>query len=463
MTPEELKALQEKRGKLAAEIRRQGEEYYARKAKRKNAPEQELWPDDTRTAWKNVNADYDAVEEQLREATEATEIEQRVSQLDDGPGNRGKFDPNADHGRRDRRTDRDAPNVTEQRALALQGWARAGAGLDLSNEHRAAIKAEGYRGKNIEIALSRTDQLRMRQDVYASVHPTHVKRAMTTQTGATGGHLVATGFVNVLELAMLQFNGIEQVADIMSTSDGSPLPFPTADDTGNEGEIVGENSDVSAEAQPTLDEVIFGADKYSSKLVKLPFELLQDNAFNFESVLGGMLGERIGRKALSEMSVGTNGLVTKAALGKTASLETAITPEELIDLQESVDSAYRSGQSVGFMMHSNIVTAIRKMKVDGNFIWQSGLQAGVPDTLLGDRLVRNAKMASTMAADARVAVYGDFSKFKIRRVGSIRLLRASELYLENDQVGFIAFLRQSGRLVDAGTGPVKYLKMAAAG
>ncbi|QDV67186.1 Phage capsid family protein [Rosistilla carotiformis] len=462
MTPDELKALQEKRGKLAAEIKRQANEYNGRRDKRKDAPEQELWPDETRTHWDKVNADYDAVETQLREATEATEIERRVGSLDDGSGNRGQFDPTADLGRGDRRRNDPQTNIAEQRALALQGWARTAAGMDLSKEHRDAMKQVGYRGKNIEINLSGTEQLRARQEIFATHHPTHTKRALTTQTGNSGGFTVPTGFVNQLEIAMLQFNGVEQVASIFSTTEGNPMPFPTANDTGNEGEIVGENADVSTEANPTFGQILFGADKYSSKLVKVPFELLTDSAFNFALLLGAMLGERIGRKANGEFTTGTNGIVTQATVGKTAALETALTPEELIDLQESVDSAYRSGNSVCFMMHSLIISAIRKLKVDGNFIWQSGLQAGVPDTLLGDRLVRNSKMASTMEADAKVALYGDCSKYGIRRVGSVRLMRASELYLENDQVGFIAFLRQCGRLIDAGTHPVKVLKMAAA-
>jgi HK97 family phage major capsid protein len=56
-------------------------------------------------------------------------------------------------------------------------------------------------------------------------------------------------------------------------------------------------------------------------------------------------------------------------------------------------------------------------------------------------------------------LYGDFSKYVVRDVREVRLLRLNELYAQTDQVGFVSFMRTDGNLLDAGTKPVKWLNL----
>ena len=88
------------------------------------------------------------------------------------------------------------------------------------------------------------------------------------------------------------------------------------------------------------------------------------------------------------------------------------------------------------------------------------MQAGVPDRLLGYKYVINQSMANAQAQSAKIILFGDFSKYKIRDVAGIRLVRLDELFAQTDQVGFVAFLRSDGQLLDAGTNPIKYLTNA---
>ena len=57
-------------------------------------------------------------------------------------------------------------------------------------------------------------------------------------------------------------------------------------------------------------------------------------------------------------------------------------------------------------------------------------------------------------------VFGDLSKYKIRTVNQMRFYRLEERYRDKDQDGFIAFCREDGGLLNAGTDPVKRLTMA---
>jgi HK97 family phage major capsid protein len=148
--------------------------------------------------------------------------------------------------------------------------------------------------------------------------------------------------------------------------------------------------------------------------------------------------------------------VTASTLGKTGAngQTTSVTYADLVDLMHSVDPAYR-GNAV-WMLHDSTLKAIKKL-VDsqGRPLWSAGLASGDPDTILGSRFVVNQSMP-VMAASAKSILYGDCSKYLIRDVSDIQLVRLNERYGEYHQVGFLAFYRGDGDLLDAGTNPVKH-------
>jgi HK97 family phage major capsid protein len=61
-----------------------------------------------------------------------------------------------------------------------------------------------------------------------------------------------------------------------------------------------------------------------------------------------------------------------------------------------------------------------------------------------------------MAANAKSILFGRLDKYKLRLVKQATLLRLVERYADNLQVAFLLFARADGRLLDAGTNPVKY-------
>jgi HK97 family phage major capsid protein len=111
--------------------------------------------------------------------------------------------------------------------------------------------------------------------------------------------------------------------------------------------------------------------------------------------------------------------------------------------------------------------ALKKIKIPqysgdtaGVPLWQPGLVAGQPDTILGYPFVINQAMAA-MAASAKSIIFGDLSKYLIRDVRDVQLIRLDERFAEYHQVGFLAFSRHDGDLLDAGTDPVKHYINAA--
>ena len=286
-------------------------------------------------------------------------------------------------------------------------------------------------------------------------------RAQTVTTSG-GGYLIPQGFYDVLTESLKAFGGMRQSARVLSTATGNDLPMPTVDDTGNVGELLAINTAAAAQ-DFTFGQIVLKAYKYSSKYVLVPIELLQDSAINVPAYLAKALATRIGRITNTHFTTGDNsskpqGVVTGASSGKTAAGTSTVTGDELIDLQMSIDPAYQANASWQF----NFATLgiIRKLKdANGQYLWQPGLRAGEQDLLLGKPYVINQDVAA-MTTGNKPVVYGDFSQYIIRDVMDITVLRLAERFAEYAQVGFLAFSRHDGRVLDAGTDPIKYLTMA---
>jgi HK97 family phage major capsid protein len=69
----------------------------------------------------------------------------------------------------------------------------------------------------------------------------------------------------------------------------------------------------------------------------------------------------------------------------------------------------------------------------------------------------NNDMDSAVTTGKKAVLFGDLSKYKIRRAGGLRFYRMDERYRDTDQTGFVAFTRLDGGLLNAGTNPVKHL------
>lgn len=290
-------------------------------------------------------------------------------------------------------------------------------------------------------------------------------RAQSAGTGSEGGYTVPEGFYNRIIEAMKAYGGMrESRATILRTATGNDLPMPTINDTGNIGAILGENTQVG-EQDVTFAQKTLGAYTYTSKLIRVSLQLLQDSAFDMEAFLARILAERIGRATNAHFTTGTGtsqpeGIVTGSAAGLTAAATGAVTYAELMELKHAVNRAYR--QNAQWMFNDNTLLAIKKL-TDGNSrpLWSPGIAAGEPDRFDGDRYVVNDDMAD-MATSSKPIIYGDFSAYFIRDVLGIQLLRLNERYADYLQVGFLAFSRHDGLLADAGTNPVKHIAMAAA-
>lgn len=448
--PISSKQLREKLREPVAVMRRLTDKAHAEKRKLTAEEDQEF---------NRAAAEYDAIESQIKLAERVEASEARLAAP--APGAQELSRQLGFQG------GRQALQVAspEQQGLAFGAWMRYQAGLPVSPEEEAAADATGILLRSSWFDVRRPTGMRTHQ-IWSQRGVPNFGATMSEFTGASGGYTVPpVTLIRSLEQALLQYGGVRQVASVMTTATGEPVTWPTANDTGNLGRRIGESATqtTTATTNPTLGAQTWNSYAYTSDFILVPYGLLRDSVFNLPEIIGAMLGERVGRKTSVDFTTGNgaaapSGIVTDATLGVTAASPTAIAADELFDLLHSVDPAYR-GMGCGWMFHDQIFLNLRKLKDgEGNYLWQEGMSVGAPNMILGYPYAVNQQMASSIAASAKTILFGMFSAYKIRDVGTVRLRRVDERFAENDQVGFVYISYHDGHLLDAGTHPVKYLQ-----
>jgi HK97 family phage major capsid protein len=276
-------------------------------------------------------------------------------------------------------------------------------------------------------------------------------RAGAVGTDAAGGYTVPDGFVAKMTEALKAYGGILGLAEVLNTTSGNDLRWPTNDDTANVGAIVGENTQVG-EQDFTFGNTALGAYMYTSKIVRLSFQLLQDSAFDLNGFVARKFGERIGRGAAAHFAAGTGtgqpkGLNTATNILTTGAATTAITYDNLVDLEHKIDPAYRG--SAQYVVHDDVVKAARKLK-DGQQrpLWVPAMAGGVPSTINGRAYTVDNSLPA-LAAGSKSAIYGDIrAAYVVRVVRGGQTLRLTERYADYLQVGFLGFQRLDGTVQD---------------
>lgn len=295
-----------------------------------------------------------------------------------------------------------------------------------------------------------------------------IRNTMSTGTGSQGGYTVQTEIASTLIEALKAFGGMREAATVITTEMGNPLSFPTSDGTSEVGELIAENTTATA-ADPSFGTVGLNVYKFSSKIVAVPFELLQDAQIDVESFINSRLIDRLGRVTNTYFTTGTGssepkGAVTGSTAGKVGTTGQTLTviADDLIDLIHSIDPAYRQN-GCRFMLNDASLKVIRKLKDStGRPIYMpgyDGLSGPMPDTLLGYGITINQDIA-VMAANAKSILFGDFSKYVIRDVMGATLFRFDDsAYIKLGQIGFLMWMRAGGNLLD--TNAIKYYQNSA--
>ena len=272
------------------------------------------------------------------------------------------------------------------------------------------------------------------------------KDALQIGTDSEGGFLVPDEFERQLIDKLNDENIIRGYATIITTESGDrKIPVVASHGaaawTDEEAEYT--------ESDDAFGVVTLGAHKLAT-IIKVSEELLNDSAFNLETYIAS---EFVRRMATAEEDAFINGngtgkptgLLTTGETGLTAASATAVTADEVIDLYHSLRTPYR--KNAQFIANDSTIKAIRKLKDNtGQYVWQPGLQAGQPDTILNRPILTSQHMPE-IGASRKILIFGDLSYYWIADRQGRTFQRLSELYAKTGQVGFRVFQRIDGKLI----------------
>jgi len=297
-----------------------------------------------------------------------------------------------------------------------------------------------------------------------------VKNVMSTTTGSQGGFTVPALVAQDLVSLLKGYGFMRRVATEFTTESGADMGMPTSDGTAEVGELVQQNSSATA-LDPNFNTRAMNTYKCSSKVFTLPIELLMDSQVDIVGDVLQCARDRIGRVQNPFFTTGTGsgqptGLVPAAAVGKTGITGQTLTIiyDDLVDLVDSLDDAHFGMPTAGgatpdrlpgWMFSQSMRKVIRKVKdTSGRPIWapsySDGKLPGTTGQLLDYPVYINNDMAAP-AANAKTVAFGNLHSYAIRDALDVTMSRFEDsAYMTKGQVGFLAWARAGGNLLDLG-------------
>ena len=280
------------------------------------------------------------------------------------------------------------------------------------------------------------------------------ERAQLTSSDTAGGYLVPEGFSGVLDVATAFTGEVERLAKKLDTASGNPLDYPTVNDLGNDAAIATEGGATTA-TDMTFGNVAFTSYNYTS-LVRVSKQLIDDAGFSLDSFLVEALGERVARQTNQDFTTGDGsskptGIVEESTGSLAVATADTLVAQDILNLIHSVDPSYRNKPSFGLMCSGTIMAAIQKLGVGSSNdfpIFIPSMTAGEPDKLFGYNVYYNNDMDNNLGAAEKVLLAADFDKYVVRRAGGVNLIRLSERYMDEMEIGFLVSARRDGHAVD---------------
>ncbi len=289
--------------------------------------------------------------------------------------------------------------------------------------------------------------------------------------GSTAGFLAPMGFFDQVTSAERFYGPMLDTSTIHDMQSGAQMAFPSDNDTIVAGELLDEFQPTT-EADVPADQVTLGAYIFSSKLVKVNLALVNDAGFPLEAYLTDRFGIRLARAINPFLTNGTGikqptGLITVASTGATAvgafsndgaSAANSVGSDDIVNLELSVDPAYRIGAQ--YMMHPDTLASLKRLKdKNGRPIYS----LGEGNMVNGYSVQLNPSMDQLQTAPSsppvirKTVAFGRLSRYVVRRAPLV-VLRLAERGFEYNQVWYLAFHRVDGNLMDGGGGAVKVLE-----
>jgi HK97 family phage major capsid protein len=280
-------------------------------------------------------------------------------------------------------------------------------------------------------------------------------KALSVGTDADGGYLVTPAMASRIVKLVQETTPLRRLASVESISTDS-LEIIEDVDAAAAGWTT-ETGAVSDTNTPQIGKNTISVHEMYAQ-PKATQKLIDDSAIDIEAWVAEKVGDIFSRLESTSFISGNGtsqpkGILTYAAGTNWGQIEQinsgsagAVTADGLIRLYYSLKEEYASRST--FLMHRSVAQSIRLLKESGTnqYLWQPGLAAGTPDTLLGAPVEYSNDMP-VAANNALAVALADFrSAYMIVDRMGIRILR--DPYTDKPFVKFYTTKRVGGAVVN---------------
>lgn len=274
-----------------------------------------------------------------------------------------------------------------------------------------------------------------------------IKNADSPITYGANGAIVPT------TIAKRIISKVEEICPIWTMAEHfnvkGNLSLPAEDDTNTNLAMTYADEFTDAESGKVTFKAINLGEFLGRCLCKISKSLINNSEFDIVSYVVEKIAKKVSAFLEKELLVGTTSKIEGlkgVTLNVTTASATAITADELIDLQEEIIDAYQA--NAVFVMNRSTRKAIRKLKdSDGNYLLNRDLTAKWGYTLLGKPVYTSDNMAEI--GSEKVAIYyGDFSGLAVKVSEEMNIQILTEKYAEQHAVGVLAFVGCDAKVQD---------------
>lgn len=175
-----------------------------------------------------------------------------------------------------------------------------------------------------------------------------------------------------------------------------------------------------------------------------------NGSFSVVDFIVNQMAEEIAFWIEGQLLIGTGSNAAQGATNTTtvltAASTTAITADELIDLQAKIKQAYQVNAC--WIMNPGTFTAIKKLK-DGNnrYLLQDDVTGEFPFRLLGKPVFLSDNMPA-IAAGAKAVLYGDCSGLSVNFRENISIQVLNEKYATQHAIGVVSWFEFDAKVTD---------------
>lgn len=290
-------------------------------------------------------------------------------------------------------------------------------------------------------------------------------KALSVGTDANGGYLVPNQMADLIVQIVNESSPMRALATVETISSDS---LDLIEDTVDFGAAWGDETTVRSveTTSPTLGRnTIDTFEMYAQP--QATQKLIDDGSIDIEQWIARKVADKMARLEATAFISGDGTTQPKGILTYTAGtswgqiqqvgtgVSATVTADSLVQLYYALKDDY--ARNATFLMHRTTVQAVRLLKeaTTNQYLWQPGLTAGTPDTLLGVPVALASDMPIPAASALSVAV-GDFKRayLIVDRIG-IRTLR--DPFTAKPFVKFYTTKRVGGEVVN--TDAIKILKL----